>query len=213
LVERHDPVKVASHPNTTDRLNHKLSAVRTGRGVDGRRKGIRLYCRRLRAGCDMIAPATGLVYGGTVDEALTTAVTEVRDELGTDVYVFIEGDEKHFLGDPLTLGVAAWIIGAFLRGFSEAASGDIEGWGKRTYIWLRDGVKGLLAGSKTDELTGEVEDARRAVATVPRSDIITYADASERALRSALDEYGLDSVSADRVATKARLAGLDAIEA
>src|SRR4051812_571494 len=73
---------------------------------------------------------------------LSVAVVQTRDELGTDVYVFVEGEQRDFLGDPFTLGIAAWIVSTFLKGFTAAAEGEVEGWGKSTFTWLRNSVTG-----------------------------------------------------------------------
>jgi len=145
-----------------------------------------------------------------MDVALTEAVAQTRDELGTDVYLFLEGDERHFLGDPVTLAIAAWVVGAFLHGFTEAAKGDIESWGKRAYTWLRDQVAKAFT---TGDAAGVQTEADSARAIAADTDVTAYARASDTALRAALEAYGLDWASAERVATKAREAGLKAIGA
>ena len=146
-----------------------------------------------------------------MNDVLSEAVVEIRDELGTDVYVFIEGDERHFLGDPVTLGVAGWIVSTFFTGFTGAAKGDVEALGRRAYTWLRDGVKSLFASNEHADLDAQLAEARRAAAG--HGDVTAYAQASDAALRAALEEYGLDWASAERAAARAREAGLKAIGA
>ncbi|WP_093622734.1 hypothetical protein [Streptomyces sp. 3213.3] len=138
---------------------------------------------------------------------LSAAVAQTRDELGTDVYVFVEGEQRDFLGDPFTLGIAAWIVSTFLNGFTAVAQGEVEGWGERAFGWLRDGV----TGRRKAELETDAAAAQAAVTGRMPEDIEAFARASDAALRAALDEYGLDWVAVERVAAKAREAGLEAI--
>jgi hypothetical protein len=146
-----------------------------------------------------------------MEARLAEAVARTRDEISTDAYVFVEGDERHFLGETVTLAVAAWVVSTFLHGFTEAAKDDIDGWGRRAYGWLRKGVQSVFANPGDVRIEKEAAEAASVARSATDADVEAYAQASDTALRAALVEYGLDWVAAERVATLAREAGLQAI--
>ena len=138
-------------------------------------------------------------------------LSQTRDELGSDIYVFVEGDERHFVAETFAIGVAGWIVSAFLHGFTAAAKGDFEEWGARAWTWLRDGIRSPAQEQTAAPLEAEVSAAAQVTGSRTSGDVEAYAKASDATLRAALEEYGLEWSAAERVAARAREAGLSAI--
>jgi hypothetical protein len=149
------------------------------------------------------------------DAALREAARRTRETLGTDAYLLVEGEDKHFLGEAALALIAGKVLGAFFRGLTASAEGRVEQWGREVGDWLADQAEALrdrLAGDDdTDpELAAAAAEAQAALAG---ADVTAHAAAAGAALSAGLRDHGLTAAAAARVAAIVQEAGAAAVTA
>jgi hypothetical protein len=141
-----------------------------------------------------------------VDPALLAAGRNVRQSVSDDeTYVLLpEGEDSHFLGEEILVGIALVMMAAFLKGVKASLEGRAETWGKDAGNWIADRVEGLLKADDPPQSAAENDlspalEERRSTDADERDDQVA-ADL----LANALIVDGMSTSAARSAATAAR---------
>lgn len=130
-------------------------------------------------------------------ESLREAVDRTREALGTDAYLLIEGEERHFLAEAALTALASTVLTASLKGLVASAEGRAEQRGREVGAWVLDRAERVLGLGQDPELEAAAAEAQAAGGDP---------DAAEAALAAGLREEGFLAEAAERVAAAARAA-------
>ncbi|KRC91074.1 hypothetical protein ASE25_21860 [Terrabacter sp. Root85] len=86
---------------------------------------------------------------------VNTAVEQVADSLGTEVYEIVpEGD--YFLGPEILTAVAGILVGSFIQGLEASARDELESWGRRAGKALIEHIRSVIKKREVVDPPGEL---------------------------------------------------------
>jgi len=140
------------------------------------------------------------------NDVLVRSTQEVRDRLGTEVYVLVPATQRYFLGEALMIGIAGTMLAGFLNGLSAAAEGRVERWGERVGTWLLDRIAAVV--DRREEPAAELADA----AVAGKDGRADHDEVVAVLLAKALFDNGMSAAEAAKVVGAVR-AGVQQIRA